>query len=94
MEAYMKPPMNWSLDHITLHCGTNNCAEENPESTAENYIPLAKKAKTEPNLAPVCYIIPLTGIRKSLDWRKSWVLSVKLFLQPDLQELGIKNLTI
>ena len=73
MEAYMKPTMNWSLDHITLHCGTNNCAEENPESTAENYIPLAKKAKTEPNLAPV---------------------SVKLFLQPDLQELGIKNLTI
>ena len=36
-------------------------AEENPESTAQNYTTLVKKTKTETNLVSVSQIIPLNG---------------------------------
>ena len=50
--------MNWTLDDITLHCGTNHFLRKNYITIAESYITLTKKAKAETSLVSVSQNIP------------------------------------
>ena len=58
MESYIKPALKNKLEHIIIHCGTNDLKNSTPQSIAENILSLAKSSQQENNTVLVSSIVP------------------------------------
>ena len=58
MESYIKPTLKNKLEHIIIHCGTNDLKNSTPQSIAENILSLAKSSQQENNTVLLSSIVP------------------------------------
>ena len=58
MESYIKPTLKKNLEHIIIHCGTNDLKNSTPQSIAEKILSLAKSSQQENNTVLVSSLVP------------------------------------